>query len=470
MKRKLLAVLLILALVTCVLPLTVTAAAVEDLGTYSWAGEWKTNWGDMVLTQNGANVSGTYTYDQGKISGTISGNTLTGTWSEAPSYAPPNDAGEVEFVMSADGQSFTGKWRYGSEGDWGGWDGGTRVGAVIPQTPAKASSWAQTDIDKADGYGLIPASLKGADLTKPITREEFTEITLVLYEKSTGVKTTPFSPNPFTDTANPKILKAYNVGIAKGISATTYEPKALINREQVAAILLRTIKRMAPHGDYSTAGAPTFTDQKDVSDWALESVLVISRLGIIRGVDGKFMPRATTTAQQAAGYSNTTREQAVLMSLRAFENLDTIKASTPPAAPPPAAPAGASVVGTWTLGALSGGQFNAATGKYEGGATGLGMVYTFKPDGTYTALAIWSEAIWLTGKYSVKNDVLTLTERAAEESNDGGKTWGAKETLPNATAYFIAGTDEAGKYLLLGEEGATPPLVEKKNALKYLNS
>jgi len=33
----------------------------------------------------------------------------------------------------------------------------------------------------------------------------------------------------------------------------------------------------------------------------------------------------------------------------------------------------ASVVGSWTLGMLSGGQFNADTGKYEGGASGMGQ-------------------------------------------------------------------------------------------------
>lgn len=73
----------------------------------------------MVLTQNGASVTGTYTYDSGKINGTISGNALIGTWSESPTYAPPNDGGEIEFTMYSDGKSFTGKWRYGSEGSWG---------------------------------------------------------------------------------------------------------------------------------------------------------------------------------------------------------------------------------------------------------------------------------------------------------------------------------------------------------------
>jgi len=86
----------------------------------------------MVLTQNGDSVSGTYTYDNGKITGKVSGNVLTGTWSESPSYSPPGDAGEIEFTMASDRKSFTGKWRYGSEGGWENWEGGKRITEVLP--------------------------------------------------------------------------------------------------------------------------------------------------------------------------------------------------------------------------------------------------------------------------------------------------------------------------------------------------
>ena len=59
----------------------------------------------------------------------------------------------------------------------------------------------------------------------------------------------------------------------------------------------------------------------------------MSKLEIIKG-DGKgnFMPKATTTAQQAAGYGMATREAAVIMSSRTSEKLGGIpKASTPDA-------------------------------------------------------------------------------------------------------------------------------------------
>jgi hypothetical protein len=93
----------------------------------------------------------------------------------------------------------------------------------------------------------------------------------------------------------------------------------------VAAMLVRTIKLIAPNADYSTAGAPTFTDQADISGWALNDCLYIAKLGIIKGSDGKFMPRAVTQAQAAAGYANTSREQALAMSVRTVERIKEIK-------------------------------------------------------------------------------------------------------------------------------------------------
>jgi hypothetical protein len=91
-----------------------------------WTGTWDTNWGTMVLSQSGNQVSGTYTWDNGHISGTVAGNVFSGTWSESPSYSPPNDAGDVQLTLSADGQTISGQWRYDSSGSWYGWTG-TRI-------------------------------------------------------------------------------------------------------------------------------------------------------------------------------------------------------------------------------------------------------------------------------------------------------------------------------------------------------
>jgi hypothetical protein len=90
----------------------------------SFAGNWSTNWGDMQLSVSANKVTGDYTHDSGKIAATLNKNVLVGKWSESPSYAEPNDAGDMEFQLSDDCKSFTGNWRYGSTGDWsGGWTG-----------------------------------------------------------------------------------------------------------------------------------------------------------------------------------------------------------------------------------------------------------------------------------------------------------------------------------------------------------
>jgi hypothetical protein len=330
---------------------------------------------------------------------------------------------------------------------------------------SNASQWATAELKKADDYGLIPDSLKGADMTKPITREEFAELAVKLYEKTTGTAATAASPNPFTDTTNPEILKAFKVGVTTGTSATTFAPKELTNREQVATMLSRAIRVIAPGADFSTDGAPSFSDQKDISSWALEHVKFMSKHEIIKGTNGKFMPKATTTAEKAAGYATTTREQAIAMSVRSYEKFKGSAVSGAAESKPAADTA--SIVGKWVLGNISGGQFNASTGRYEGGATGLGQIYNFKEDGTYSALVIWSNTIYFTGKYSIKDGVLTVTNRVSEESNDGGKTWGAKETLPDTTAYFTIAAENSEKYLIIGEEGAVPPLNPPSNAMKY---
>jgi hypothetical protein len=184
----------------------------------------------------------------------------------------------------------------------------------------QGSSWALPELQKAMEYGLIPDILAGKDLTQPITREEFCELALLLYEKTTDKTPAPVSPNPFTDTTNPRILKAFALGITQGTSATTFTPNKLINRQECATMLFRTIKAIAPSADYSIAGVPDFPDQKDIDSWAAESTKYMSKLGIIKGDDkGYFMPKATTTGQEASGYGTATREAALLMSVRTYD-------------------------------------------------------------------------------------------------------------------------------------------------------
>lgn len=105
-------------------------------GAYApWTGKWDTvffRYGGVEhktiweLKQDQIFVTGTYPWDNGRLKckQTKTSGLMQGTWSEAPTYLPPDDAGDIELQQSIDGNSFTGKWRYGSTGDWvGEWNG-----------------------------------------------------------------------------------------------------------------------------------------------------------------------------------------------------------------------------------------------------------------------------------------------------------------------------------------------------------
>jgi len=195
----------------------------------------------------------------------------------------------------------------------------SNVIAVNTPTWSKASTWATLELQKAADAGLIPDILNGADMTKPITREEFCELAVLLYEKVLDKSAAPASPNPFKDTVNPRVLKAFNLKITNGTSATTFEPKTPINREQCAAMLFRTMNAITP-GDYSIAGVKDFPDQKYISTWAVDATKYMFKIGIIKGdTNGNFMPKSTTPAQIAANYGMATREAAILMTVRSYE-------------------------------------------------------------------------------------------------------------------------------------------------------
>ena len=195
----------------------------------------------------------------------------------------------------------------------------------------QASDWAKAELEKAEEMGLIPEILDGADLTADITRAEFAAVSVKVYEALSGTPALPAVANPFTDTADAEILKAYNIGAVNGTSAITYSPNDLLNREQAATMLTRVFKRVTLPGwtlatdanfklDYTKPAL--FADDADISDWAKESVYFMAANNIINGVgNNKFAPKNITTEEQAQGYANATREQALIIAMRMVENL-----------------------------------------------------------------------------------------------------------------------------------------------------
>jgi len=93
------------------------------------------------------------------------------------------------------------------------------------------------------------------------------------------------------------------IGIMAGTSATTFEPRALIKKDQIMAIAARTLREEMnvknlndPEGELKK-----YTDRKSLPAWGTDDFAIASLWGLVtRRDDGKFNPSATMTRGEVA--------------------------------------------------------------------------------------------------------------------------------------------------------------------------
>lgn len=165
-----------------------------------------------------------------------------------------------------------------------------------------ASNWALVDLRTARNSGLT-LPVDGLVYNQPITREKFAEITIKLYEKLSGKSVPSVQTNPFADTKNPEILKAYSLGIVNGTSNTTFSPQNEITREGIATMLKRTVDLA---GTALPKGTPKqFVDAEKIDSWALEAVEEMAAANVVKGVSAdRFGPKDNATIEQAVIMAN----------------------------------------------------------------------------------------------------------------------------------------------------------------------
>ena len=177
-------------------------------------------------------------------------------------------------------------------------------------TWSKASEWAEPELKEASKENLIPEIFDEANLTKNITRKEFAHTVVKMYEKITGQKAVPIAKNPFTDTKDKEVLKAYNIGITNGTSDTTFSPDDLITREQMATMMTRALTK-AGKDTSRPESAKLFADDSEFSGYARDSIYYMSSIEIIKGVgENKFNAKG-----------NASREQALAISIRCVKKI-----------------------------------------------------------------------------------------------------------------------------------------------------
>lgn len=193
--------------------------------------------------------------------------------------------------------------------------GQTTAGAITAEAGnssvdyLSASSWAVSELETAEQLGLFTNKVTSG-LKQDITREEFCGIAVKLYEQLSGKQALPSIVNPFTDTSDSDILKAYEKEIVNGVSADRFAPNNKISRQEICVMITRALKAAKPDLKISITDYERFDDESKIASWAINEVRFASKNNIMKGVGGKTIDPL----------GNTSREQGVILVKRTYEN------------------------------------------------------------------------------------------------------------------------------------------------------
>jgi len=181
----------------------------------------------------------------------------------------------------------------------------------------KPSKWAREEVQSAERKGLVPEVLL-SDYQNPINREEFCLMAVKLYSALSG-KEAPKSDAVFTDTQSAEVASANALGIVNGTGGGMFSPAALITREEIATMFYRTIYAARPELQKADVLYNIIPDAAYVSEWASDAIKFVNMCEVMIGDEnGNINPK-----------QNTTREQAIIMTLRIYNALKPVAPVSP---------------------------------------------------------------------------------------------------------------------------------------------
>ena len=176
---------------------------------------------------------------------------------------------------------------------------------------AQPSEWAKNEVELAESLGLFTDDIRD-NFQENITREVFCILVVNMLEEYFGQEVEVTVNNPFEDTDNIEVIKAYQLGIVNGRNATQFDPNANIQRQAMSTMLIRAANKMSvfsmktistPSGDLNQ-----FLDAYLIQDWARDSMAKCLGCNVINGVGGNLI----------SPEGNATIEQSILMLLRIY--------------------------------------------------------------------------------------------------------------------------------------------------------
>lgn len=167
----------------------------------------------------------------------------------------------------------------------------------------EVSSWAAEEAAALYGTGLVPPLL-WHNYQSNITRAEFAHLLVSVYEQVKGSTVSPARDADFTDIEGHQleqdILKAYQLDLVSGSSATTFSPNNSITRQEAAKMLCSFVAKMKGTSVPTRAQSLSYySDAASVAEWAAPYVAYAHDNDIMQGSGGKFSPLATFTHEQS---------------------------------------------------------------------------------------------------------------------------------------------------------------------------
>lgn len=183
---------------------------------------------------------------------------------------------------------------------------------VSSKEVAAPDTWAAGEVEEAKKNGLLTENIPKY-YKLDINRFEFAELIVTCIEKTLGKTVLSAPASTFTDTDEASVLKAYNIGVVKGVGNNMYAPDREITRQEIAAMMYRAICYIESEKGVNiinkNANIDKFSDKADVSDWAVESVAVLAENGVMKG----------TSDTTLSPLNNTTVQEAILLDLRIYK-------------------------------------------------------------------------------------------------------------------------------------------------------
>ena len=256
-------------------------------GVYVWSGVFNMTGGEIKNCTAGSSGGGVYVDADGKatlITANITDNknnsgeidNIVGSYEE---YIPPVDPIDPDYPLIS----------------------------ILPALAkdllfidVKSTDWFYSDVKYAYETGLMTGtSVRTFAPDRPVTRAMLVTILWRLAGEPYG-RVSPFEdvlPGSWYAQA---VSWAYDKGIVTGVTATSFQRKGPVTREQLCAILCR-YAALTGKNTAASASLDAFTDRAQVSAYAEASVRWALQAGLLTGVgDGRLAPRSGATRAQLA--------------------------------------------------------------------------------------------------------------------------------------------------------------------------